>query len=244
MKDAKYRYYKARIEGGDGNPYRGISFSNRQLPMGLLDLLNEKMHEAIDKFNGKLEWRRTLVQFEHDGVKYEQYVLDGCKQPCLGCCFSQKKDGIGCQHPHYLDGSKGTCGYPYRVAPSTAEAKRLKDAIGLLAEHNRWRRAEGKYAEIGSKQPFSADALGQAIDCIVECLADVSKIAQSAPETDFADAGKIAEKSGKPTNLTWQDIQNIVEMADDDRLLQHCSDQNWSKEQYYSEVLKCFKEGK
>lgn len=168
MKNAKYRYYKARIDGGDGNPYRGISFSNRQLPMGLLDLLNEKMHEAIDKFNGKLEWKRTLVQFEHDGVKYEQYVLDGCKQPCLGCCFSQKKDGIGCQHPHYLDGTKGTCGYPYRFAPSAGSDRNA---------------------------------------------------------------------------LSWQDIRSIVEIADDDRLLQNCSDQNWSKERYYSEVLKCFKEG-
>lgn len=44
--------------------------------------------------------------------------------------------------------------------------------------------------------------------------------------------------------LTWQDIRRIVEIADDDRLLQHCSEYGLTQEQYYIEVLKQFNESK
>ena len=44
--------------------------------------------------------------------------------------------------------------------------------------------------------------------------------------------------------LTWQDIRCIVEIADDERLLQHCSENGLSQEQYYTEVLKRFNESK
>lgn len=39
-----------------------------------------------------------------------------------------------------------------------------------LEEHNQWRRGQGKYADVGSKPPFSAYMVGKLIDGAVGCL--------------------------------------------------------------------------
>lgn len=39
-----------------------------------------------------------------------------------------------------------------------------------LAEHNRWRRSEGKYVGITAGMPYSAQAVGALIDRAVEIL--------------------------------------------------------------------------
>lgn len=52
------------------------------------------------------------------------------------------------------------------------------------------------------------------------------------PSADFADADKIA--------LTWQDIKRIVEIADD--TIRKACYEHMSEEEYYTEVLRRFKE--
>lgn len=83
--------FKFRIENGSK---KGIAYSNNKIPMGLFNLLNLACHEAINKFNGKLEWIDTFVKFEKDGKKYEQIKSD---KLCEGCTFNKEK----CIHPYF-----------------------------------------------------------------------------------------------------------------------------------------------
>ena len=111
MKENKNVYYKARLWIDENGELHSISFTNRQIHMGLLDALNKAMHEVVDTYNGKTSWKENYIKFTDNGKRYEQF--DGNdKIPCYDCVF-QGKPGH-CQHPHYLDGTKGYCGKPYR----------------------------------------------------------------------------------------------------------------------------------
>lgn len=72
----------------------GIAFSNNKIHAGLFNLLNMACHEAINKFNGKLDWIQTFVKFQHEGKKYEQVEA---KNYCEGCVFSHNI----CTHPYF-----------------------------------------------------------------------------------------------------------------------------------------------
>lgn len=116
MKENRNVYYKARIWVDEEGILHGISVCNQQLPMGLMNELNTKMHEVIDTANGKYEWRRTFYNFIHCGVEYLQYIPENFTpnySMCKRCCFWNEGGKI-CNHPHYLDGGKGVCHYPYR----------------------------------------------------------------------------------------------------------------------------------
>lgn len=115
MERKNNRRYKALITQDDTGKWHGVSYSNQQIPLGLMKILNDKMHEAIDEYNGDLEWRTDFYSFVQDGVRYRQYVPENQKQPCEGCCFRFDRNGVGCQHPHYLDGLKGVCNMPYKI---------------------------------------------------------------------------------------------------------------------------------
>ena len=61
---------------------------------------------------------------------------------------------------------------------------------------------------------------------------DISVAQYIKGATDFADVGKIA--------LTWQDVKRIVEIADD--TIRKACYEHMSEEEYYTEVLRKFKE--
>ena len=110
MKENKNVNYKARLWVDENGELHGISFSNRQIPLGLFDMLNKAMHEVVDTVNGKTSWKENYIKFTDNDKRYEQF--DGNdKIPCYDCVFGGKDY---CQHPHYYDGSKGYCGKPYR----------------------------------------------------------------------------------------------------------------------------------
>lgn len=83
--------FKFRIEKENKS---GVSFSNNKIPAGLFNLLNNACHEAINKFNGRLDWIDSFVRFEKDGKKYEQIKSE---KKCEGCIFYQEN----CIHPFF-----------------------------------------------------------------------------------------------------------------------------------------------
>lgn len=83
--------YKFKIEKGNES---GISFSNNKIHAGLFNLLNNACHEAINRFNGKLDWIESFVRFEKDGKKYEQIKSEN---QCVGCVFYKEN----CIHPFF-----------------------------------------------------------------------------------------------------------------------------------------------
>ena len=110
MKENKNVNYKARLWIDENGELHGISFTNRQIPLGLFDMLNKAIHEVVDTVNGKTSWKENYIKFTSNGKRYEQF--DGNdKIPCYDCVFGGKDY---CQHPHYYDGFKGYCGKPYR----------------------------------------------------------------------------------------------------------------------------------
>ena len=110
MKENKNVNYKARLWIDENGELHGISFANRQIPLGLFDMLNKAMHKVVDTVNGKTSWKENYIKFTSNGKRYEQF--DGNdKIPCYDCVFGGKDH---CQHPHYYDGFKGYCGKPYR----------------------------------------------------------------------------------------------------------------------------------
>lgn len=110
MTENKNVNYKARLWVDENGELHGLSFANRQIPMGLFKALNDAMHEVVDAFNGKTSWKENYIKFTDNGKRYEQF--DGNdKIPCYDCVFRDKDH---CQHPHYYDGTKGYCGKPYR----------------------------------------------------------------------------------------------------------------------------------
>ena len=110
MTENKNVNYKARLWIDENGELHGISFTNRQIPLGLFDMLNKAMHEVVDTFNGKNSWKENYIKFTSNGKRYEQFDGKNAKDPCIDCVFLNKR----CQHPHYLDGTKGYCGKPYR----------------------------------------------------------------------------------------------------------------------------------
>ena len=110
MTENKNVNYKARLWVDEKGKLHGISFANQQIPLGLFDMLNKAMHEVVDTFNGKNSWKENYIKFTSNGKRYEQFDGKNAKDPCIDCVFLNKR----CQHPHYLDGTKGYCGKPYR----------------------------------------------------------------------------------------------------------------------------------
>jgi len=47
-------------------------------------------------------------------------------------------------------------------------------ALEILTEHNKWRRGEGKYSEMGCGFPHTAKNIGEAIDLAVLILTERS----------------------------------------------------------------------
>ena len=97
--------YKARVEFLDDHKIRITSYANRRMGMMVYEL-NKAVQDVRRVYNGESAWKKLFVHFEHDGVKYRQVEAD---KYCEGCVFKYNKNGYGCQHPHYLDGSKGDC---------------------------------------------------------------------------------------------------------------------------------------
>ena len=111
MKENRNVNYKVRLWVDEKGKLHGISFANRQIPMGLFKSLNDVMHEVVDRFNGKTSWKERYIKFtDNNGKRYEQFDGKDANTPCADCVFRGKR----CQHPHYHDGSKGYCGKPYR----------------------------------------------------------------------------------------------------------------------------------
>ena len=71
----------------------------------MLRELNNAVHDAIDNINGKTAWKNEYIKFSYEGKTYEQ--IDA-KYLCDGCVF-KKNDNSRCNHPYYLDGTKGKC---------------------------------------------------------------------------------------------------------------------------------------
>lgn len=117
MKENKNVNYKARLWLDENGELHGVSFGNRQIPMGLFDALNKAMHEVVDSYNGKTAWKENYIKFTDNGKRYEQFDGKDANTPCVDCVFRGKH----CQHPHYYDGSKGYCGKPYREVKDKME---------------------------------------------------------------------------------------------------------------------------
>ncbi|MDR2993571.1 MAG: hypothetical protein LBV11_07020 [Bacillus cereus] len=96
--------FKFKITPMSNGTVIGVSYSNRQIHGRLFKLLNDKAHEAIQEFNGHLDWRETFIEFEHKGKKYRQIKAND-QTLCEGCCFN----GIvlDCIHPFFY--TKGNC---------------------------------------------------------------------------------------------------------------------------------------
>ena len=112
MKENKNVNYKVRLWIDENGELHGLSFANRQIPMGLFKALNDAMHEVVDAFNGKTSWKENYIKFTDNGKRYEQFDGNDVNIPCNDCIF--RGNPGHCQHPHYLDGTKGYCGKPYR----------------------------------------------------------------------------------------------------------------------------------
>lgn len=85
--------FKFKIEKKE-NQIKGVAFSNRQIHAVLFNELNTACHNAVNKFNGKLDWCDLFVKFEHNGKYYEQ--IKG-EHLCTGCVFHKEK----CEHPYF-----------------------------------------------------------------------------------------------------------------------------------------------
>lgn len=117
MKTNKNVNYKARLWLDEDGELHGLSFANKQVPMGLFNALNKAMHEVVDTFNVKNAWKENYIKFTERGKRYEQFDGKDTKNPCNDCVSR----GIHCQHPHYHDGSKGYCEKPYREVKEKME---------------------------------------------------------------------------------------------------------------------------
>ena len=85
--------YKFRLETKD-NEVSGMAFNNNRIYAGLHTKLNNACHEAVNRFNGKLDWQDVYVKFEHEGKHYEQVKSE---RNCSMCAF----EGERCEHPHF-----------------------------------------------------------------------------------------------------------------------------------------------
>ena len=97
--------YKAEVIIEDDGRIKVTSYANRMLGSLLYDF-NKAVQEMRQRLNGEANWKQAYIHFEHDGVKYRQI---NSTEPCKGCVFLRDENGRSCQHPHYLDGTKGDC---------------------------------------------------------------------------------------------------------------------------------------
>lgn len=118
MKENKNVNYKARLWMDEKGELHGISFGNRQVPMGLFGALNNAMHEVVDTFNGKNAWKENYIKFTDNGKRYEQFDGKDANTPCTDCVF---RGLVQCKHPHFFDGTKGHCVKPYREVKESME---------------------------------------------------------------------------------------------------------------------------
>lgn len=96
--------FKAQLIQRDNGEWQIISYANRLIPVSIHRELNNAIHDVIDKVNGKTDWKQSYIRFTHNGKTYHQ--VDSKGSICEGCCFSRI---IGCSHPHFADGTKGSC---------------------------------------------------------------------------------------------------------------------------------------
>lgn len=88
---------------------------------------------------------------------------------------------------------------------------KIEEAIAILKQHNKWRRG----ADILMTDP---KILGEAIDCVVDYFADISK-----------------------NVLTWQDIKKLENILTD-MFCEYVGRKDFQEEEYYKEALKRFNE--
>ena len=86
MTENKNVNYKARLWIDENGELHGISFANRQIPLGLFDMLNKVMHEVVDTVNGKNSWKENYIKFTDNGKRYEQFDGNN-KIPCYDRVF-------------------------------------------------------------------------------------------------------------------------------------------------------------
>ena len=72
---------------------------------------------------------------------------------------------------------------------------KLKQAVAILAEHNKWRRAQGKYSEIGTRPPYTPTEISVAIDTITKHFSNDRKTITAD------DVAKIADIIGHTAKL-------------------------------------------
>lgn len=94
--------YKAKLTQDANGEWHIISYSNRQIPTSIFFELNNAVHDAIDKVNGKLDWKRSYIRFRHNGKTYHQEGT--IFTHCEGCCFRTREK---CTHPYFS--TKGNC---------------------------------------------------------------------------------------------------------------------------------------
>ena len=110
MKKNKNVYYSAHLWVDEDGELHCMSFENQRIPILLFDALNYAVHEVMDRFRGKTSWKEEYIKFSDNGKRYEQFDGKDANMPCNDCVFLGKH----CQHPHFLDGTRGYCGKPYR----------------------------------------------------------------------------------------------------------------------------------
>ena len=103
----KRAIYKARVDILDDGKVKVISYCNRLIPPAIFKELNESIHAARERINNEAPWKQTFIRFDHEGHTY--YQINNTGIGCVGCVFHRNEGGIGCQHPHYLEGTKGNC---------------------------------------------------------------------------------------------------------------------------------------
>lgn len=94
--------YKAKLTQDANGGWHIISYSNRQIPTSIFFELNNAVHDAIDKVNGKLDWKQSYIRFRHNGKNY--YQVPARLNSCDGCCFHT---AAKCTHPYFK--TKGNC---------------------------------------------------------------------------------------------------------------------------------------
>ena len=93
--------YRAELNIVENGVWHINSYRTRLIPYPILSELNNTVHEAIDRVNGKLDWKRSYIKFTHNGKNY--YQIDATGSTCEGCCFRD----YNCLHPYFT--TKGDC---------------------------------------------------------------------------------------------------------------------------------------
>lgn len=96
----KSRIFKARISIQENGEINVMSYSNRLIPSGMLNLLNKKVHEAATEWNGERNWMKEYIEFSYKGASYHQIDSKGL---CDGCAFYDfnLSGAMRCSHPFF-----------------------------------------------------------------------------------------------------------------------------------------------